>query len=152
MDVIDKKGAGFVKDNMIGHVQPVVDKGKESKPNPGLKASAVKGKVEEKSSSCLTNCQKPIVKAEPILDEQINTPRVLEDMEVDIVSWTNKGDFSSNQNEDPDATEYSSSFTNTTSDTEMCSRLSEAEVESEFLGDNGLPCSFDALGSAIRTR
>ncbi|KAK7362703.1 hypothetical protein VNO77_04823 [Canavalia gladiata] len=97
------------------------------------------------------HCDKPIVKVEPFLDEQISTTKGFEDLEVDIVSWTNKGDISS-KNEDPDATEYSSSFADTTSDAENCSRLSDAEVESEFLGDNGLVGTFDASGSAFPMR
>lgn len=82
----------------------------------------------------------PIVKEEPHVDEHINTPivstKVTVDMEVDIVNWTNKGDFASNKDDDPDATEteYSSSFADTTSDAENSSRLSDAEVESEFVG------------------
>lgn len=98
------------------------------------------------------HCEKPMVKAEPFHDEQINTTKVLEDTEVDIVSLTNKGDFASNKNEDPDATEYSSSFADTTSDAENSSRLSDGEVESEFFGDNGLSCNFDNFGSVFRMR
>ncbi|KAJ1382449.1 hypothetical protein SESBI_44226 [Sesbania bispinosa] len=99
-------------------------------------------------------CEKPIVKVEvePFQEEQINTTKVFEDTDVDIVSWTNKGDLASNKNEDPDATEYSSSFADTTSDAENCSRLSDAEVESECFGDNGLACGFNTLGSAFRIR
>ncbi|KAL2663821.1 hypothetical protein AAZX31_02G131900 [Glycine max] len=94
--------------------------------------------------------EKPIIiKVEP-LDEPINPTKVTEDTEVDIVSLTNKGDFASNKVEDPDATDYSSSFSGTTSDAENGSRLSDAEVESEFLGDNGLADTFD--GSAFPKR
>ncbi|KAK7400678.1 hypothetical protein VNO78_11934 [Psophocarpus tetragonolobus] len=96
------------------------------------------------------HCDKPIVKVEPFLDEQINSTKVFEDTEVDIVSWTNKGDFTSSKNDDPDATDYSSSFADTTSDAENGSRLSDVEVESAFLGDNGLGGSFD--DSAFPTR
>ncbi|MED6158072.1 hypothetical protein PIB30_029266 [Stylosanthes scabra] len=96
--------------------------------------------------------KKPIIKVEPVLDEQINTPKVIEDADIDIVSWTNKGDLASNKNEDPDATEYSSSFGDTTSGTENGSRVSDAEVESEFLGDSGLACNFDAFDSAFHMR
>ncbi|XP_027346734.1 uncharacterized protein LOC113858336 [Abrus precatorius] len=98
------------------------------------------------------HCEKPIIKVEPFIDEQIDTTKVFEDMEVDIVSWTNKGDFASNKNEDPDATEYSSSFADTTSDAENCSILSDAEVESEFLGDNGLAGTFDTSRSIFPMR
>ncbi|KAK7252082.1 hypothetical protein RIF29_35794 [Crotalaria pallida] len=94
---------------------------------------------------------KSIVKVEPVLDEQINTAKVVaEDMEVDIVSLTNKGgDFASNKNEDPDATEYSSSFADTSSDNENRSRLNDAEVESEYFADNASPFN---LASALRLR
>ncbi|RDY06615.1 hypothetical protein CR513_09373, partial [Mucuna pruriens] len=100
--------------------------------------------------SNMGHCEKPMIKVEPFLDEQINITKDLEDTEVDIVSWATKGDFASNKNEDPDATDYSSSFADTTSDAENGSVLSDAEVESEFLGDNGLADTFD--GSAFPTR
>ncbi|XP_054811387.1 uncharacterized protein LOC129312730 [Prosopis cineraria] len=99
-----------------------------------------------------SHSQKPIVKVEAFLDEQIKSAKVPEEMEVDIVSWTNKVDFASNKNDDPDATEHSSSFADTTSDPETSSRLSEAEVESELLGDSGLTCAFDAFGSCFPMR
>ncbi|XP_028780104.1 uncharacterized protein LOC114736446 isoform X2 [Neltuma alba] len=102
--------------------------------------------------SCASHSEKPIVKAEAFLDEPIKSTKVPEDMEVDVVSWTNKVDFASNKNNDPDATEYSSSFADTMSDPETSSRLSEAEVESELLGDRGLSCAFDAFGSAFPMR
>lgn len=95
------------------------------------------------------HCEKSIIKEEPFVDEQIQTTKVFEDMEVDIVNWTNKVEFASNKNEDPDATEYSSSFADTTSDTENCSRLSDAEVESEY---NGSSCTSGAFGSAFQMR
>ncbi|KAE9597234.1 hypothetical protein Lal_00007914 [Lupinus albus] len=100
----------------------------------------------------MTHCEKSIVKVEPFLEEQINTAKVFEDMEVDIVSWTNKGDLAANKNEDPDATDYSSSFANTTSDTENCSRLSDTEVESEFIADNGSSCTFGAFSYVFQMR
>ncbi|XP_019445751.1 PREDICTED: uncharacterized protein LOC109349414 isoform X2 [Lupinus angustifolius] len=98
----------------------------------------------------MAHCDKSIVKVEPFLNEQINTAKVFEDMEVDIVSWTNKGDLAVNKNEDPDATENSSSFADTTSDTENCYRLSDAEVESELIGDNDSSCTIGAFGSAFQ--
>lgn len=98
------------------------------------------------------HCEKVIVKMEPFLDEQINPSKVIEDTEVDIVSWTNKGDFASNKIEDPDATDYSSSFADTMSDVENGSRLSDAEVESEFLGDEGLAATFDDSSFPMRKR
>ncbi|XP_004505155.1 uncharacterized protein [Cicer arietinum] len=97
-----------------------------------------------------------VVKVEPVVDEPISTTSAkgFEDTEVDIVSWTNKVDTAANKNEDPDATEYSSSFADTSSDAENSSRLSDVEVESKLLGKNGLPCPFDAfgIGPEFRTR
>ncbi|XP_014633628.1 uncharacterized protein [Glycine max] len=95
--------------------------------------------------------EKPIIKVEP-LDEPINSTKVVEDTEVDIMSWTNKGDFGPNKVEDPDATDYSSSFADTTSDAENGYRLSDAEVESEFLGDNGLANTSDGSAFPMRKR
>ena len=62
--------------------------------------------------SNMDHCEKRIIKVESFLDEQINPPKDFEDTGVDIVSWTNKGDFASNKNEDLEATDYSSLFTN----------------------------------------
>lgn len=106
--------------------------------------------MQQKGLSNMGHCEKVIVKMEPFLDEQINPSKVFEDTEVDIVSWTNKGDFASNKIEDPDATDYSSSFADTTSDVENGSRLSDAEVESEFLGAEGLAGTFDESSFPMR--
>jgi hypothetical protein len=106
--------------------------------------------VEEKGLSDMTN---PVVKAEFLVEEQIGTSaKLFEDTEVDIVSWTNKGDVGSTKNEDPDATEYSSSFADTNSDGENSSRSSDAEVESEFVGENNVAFPFDTFGSDFRMR
>lgn len=58
------------------------------------------------------------------------------------------------QDEDPDATEYSSSFGNTMSgsDNGLNSNLSDADVESSFHCDNGDSISFDGLGRVFRPR
>lgn len=96
----------------------------------------------------------PVVKVESVLDEQIGSTssKVFEDTDVDIVSWTNKGDVGSTKNEDPDATEYSSSFADTDSDAENSSRSSDAEVDSEFFGENGVASPHDTFGPEFRTR
>lgn len=90
------------------------------------------------------NSDKPTVKVEPFVDEPINPTKAFEDTEVDILNWTNKGDIASNKNEDPDATEYSSSFADTTSEAENDARLSDVEVESE-LNESDLEDSFGAI-------
>ncbi|KAE9450445.1 hypothetical protein C3L33_17662, partial [Rhododendron williamsianum] len=52
--------------------------------------------------------------------------------------------------EDPEATDYSSSFDGTVSGTENCAEMSDAEVESCFGGDNGFP--FDGFSSVFPMR
>jgi hypothetical protein len=115
------------------------------------KFGLIREKVEEKGLSDMAN---PVVKAEFLVEEQFGTTsaKLFEDTEVDIVSWTNKGDVGSTKNEDPDATEYSSSFADTNSDAENSSRSSDAEVESEFVGENNVACPFDTFGSDFRMR
>ncbi|KAG6391089.1 hypothetical protein SASPL_148838 [Salvia splendens] len=54
--------------------------------------------------------------------------------------------------EDPDATENSSSFADTISGNENASSLSDAEVESHFIPDNGLDPTFDGFGSIFPIR
>lgn len=58
------------------------------------------------------------------------------DSEVDIIECTTASDVRFAKDEDPDATEYSSSFGNTTSGAENHSELSETEVESWFCGNS----------------
>ncbi|KAJ4841936.1 hypothetical protein Tsubulata_014005 [Turnera subulata] len=70
---------------------------------------------------------------------------------VDIVTYTKVKERISAKAEDPDATEYSSSFADTDSDIERHSGLSEAEVESQFFGDSEAS-PYDAFGSLIQTR
>ncbi|KAJ7947452.1 Elongation factor [Quillaja saponaria] len=132
--------------------QPLSDKDKESKPNFCPIVAPHKENAEEKDLSCTSDYEKAIVKEEPVLDKLSKAPNIPEHMHVDITSCTNKGEKASTKAEDPDATEYSSSFADTTSDTETCSRFSEAEVESEFLGDSSLTCTFDAFSSAFQMR
>lgn len=136
----------------MGPAHPISDKDKKSKPNFALKVAAVKGNEEGKGTSYLSHSEKPIVKVEAFLDEPIKSVKDPEDMDVDIVSWTNKVDFAPNKNDDPDATEYSSSFADSMSDPETSSRLSEAEVESELFDDSGFSCAFDSFRSAFPMR
>ncbi|KAI5386838.1 uncharacterized protein LOC127101421 [Lathyrus oleraceus] len=100
-----------------------------------------------------------VVKVEYVPDEKIDTASAkdFEDAEVDILSLTNKVDVGSNKNEDPDATdpdatEYSSSFGETDSDGENRSRPSDAEVESEFFGENGVAGGSDSARPGFRPR
>ncbi|KAF2300350.1 hypothetical protein GH714_012280 [Hevea brasiliensis] len=75
-----------------------------------------------------------------------------EDIEVDITTYKNINETKSAEPEDPDATEYSSSFADTPDDTEKCSGLSETEVESQFFDDSDLASPYDAFSSIFQTR
>lgn len=74
-----------------------------------------------------------------------------EDLEVDIIECSNKTDPKFCGKEDPDATEYSSSFAET-SDTDNCAEFNEGEVETQFFGDIGLPPAFGSFSSALPIR
>ncbi|EEF30492.1 conserved hypothetical protein [Ricinus communis] len=88
-------------------------------------------------SRCIDNCEKTVNSQGTLFDEQ-NKPKDPEDVEVDITTCKNINDARSKEAEDPNATEYSSSFANTLSDTEKCSGLCENEVESQFFGDSAV--------------
>ncbi|CAK7322501.1 unnamed protein product [Dovyalis caffra] len=101
---------------------------------------------------CMNDCEETINGVNTLLDEKATAPKDLENVEVDIVACTKINETRSGEEEDPDATEYSSSFADTNSGTEKCSGLSEAEVESQFFGDSDLASPFDAFGSIFQTR
>ncbi|XP_038689357.1 uncharacterized protein LOC119988407 isoform X2 [Tripterygium wilfordii] len=70
---------------------------------------------------------------------------------VDIISFSSFDETRLAESDDPDATEHSSSFGDTVSDSERCSGLSEGEVESQFFGDSDL-ASYDAFNSLFQMR
>lgn len=83
------------------------------------------------------------------------TPGNPEDAVVDIAECSNAGSiarWSDSDPQDPDATEYSSSFSGTVSDSEHCSGLSEVEVESQFSKDGTLTSPFDAFNGMLHSR
>ncbi|KAK7822898.1 hypothetical protein CFP56_036012 [Quercus suber] len=92
------------------------------------------------------------IETQAILGNQSKATKFPEDLEVDIVGSTIKSDIGLTKSEDPDATDYSSSFADSASDIENCSGLSEGEVESQFFGDNGLGPSFDTFGNTLQLR
>ncbi|XP_010526461.1 PREDICTED: uncharacterized protein LOC104804014 [Tarenaya hassleriana] len=73
-----------------------------------------------------------------------------QNLEVDIAESDDEIDPKLNKAEDPDATEYSSSFADTTSDADMCNGITEAEVESHFFDDLGP--AYDSFGSIFHFR
>lgn len=83
---------------------------------------------------------KHVIKVESVPEEQI-----------DITSAEVVPD-ASNEIEDPDATEYSSSFADTISDAENGSEGNGDEVQSELFGENGMACPQDPFGPDVPTR
>ncbi|KAI6699094.1 hypothetical protein NL676_019213 [Syzygium grande] len=81
-----------------------------------------------------------------------DVPRSAVDAEVDVTEFTNSGNEESANAQDPDATEFSSSFGGTLSDSEYYSGMSEAEVDSQFCRDNDFPSALDAFDSMFRLR
>lgn len=102
-----------------------------------------------KGLSCSNNCEDAIIGTEDWLDDKSKIPKYVD---VDITECRNHSDVGMAETEDPNATEYSSSFDGTADDNENCSGFCEGEVESQFLGDNGFGSSFDAFGSVFQMR
>lgn len=103
------------------------------------------------SSRCVDNIGETVGERSTLLDEQPK-PMDHQDVEVDITTYKNISENKSAEPEDPDATEYSSSFANTLSDTEKFSGRSETEVESQFFDDSDLASPYDAFSSIFQTR
>ncbi|XP_070033463.1 uncharacterized protein [Nicotiana tomentosiformis] len=74
------------------------------------------------------------------------------DVAVDVTGFARSSDIRLATKEDPDETEYSSSFADTTSGNDNGSGPSDAEVESRFYDDSGLVSSFDRFGSLFPIR
>ncbi|XWS09428.1 hypothetical protein CRYUN_Cryun40dG0083800 [Craigia yunnanensis] len=104
------------------------------------------------SSRCMNKCEESINNMEGLLHKQNKAPKSPEDVEVDIIGCTNNNDIRTIKTEDLEATECSSSFADTTSDTEKCSGLSDAEVESQFIGDAAVGSAYDAFSSVFHMR
>ncbi|CAI9776374.1 unnamed protein product [Fraxinus pennsylvanica] len=82
-----------------------------------------------------------------ISKEKSEDPKGMENVSVDVIEYVRGNDKGVVAKEDPDATEYSSSFTNTTSGNGNSSELSDAEVESQFFDDNDVmpPFGFNSI-------
>lgn len=91
-------------------------------------------KTSGKDTMGISNYHDTIIKVEDPCDDQITAQADAGDIRV----------------EDPEATDYSSSFDATVSGTENCAEISDAEVESCFGGDNGFP--FDGFSSVFPMR
>ncbi|GLT91573.1 hypothetical protein SLE2022_094550 [Rubroshorea leprosula] len=109
------------------------------------------GKLDTKGSRCMIDCR-DIVKMEILLEEQVQAPKRPEDVDVDIINCIKETDIRPAEIEDPDATECSSSFADTTSDTEKHSGPSDAEEESQFFGDEAFGSAYDAFSNVLQMR
>lgn len=75
------------------------------------------------------------------------------DSGVNVIDCGNSSDVKFAETEDPNATEYSSSFDGTTDDGENFAGLSDGEVESQLFGDdNGFGSAFDAFDRVFPTK
>ncbi|XP_022722984.1 uncharacterized protein LOC111280087 isoform X2 [Durio zibethinus] len=138
--------------------QILMDANPDSKPLFSAKAAIDKEKstpldsLDGRSSRCMNTCEETINSMEVLLHKQNKAPKSPEDVEVDIIGCTNNNDTRTVKTEDPDATECSSSFANTTSDTEKCSGLSDAEVESQFIGGAAFASAYGAFSGVFHMR
>lgn len=97
-------------------------------------------------------CKDAVIKTESLMNEKNKDPeKCLLDMDVEI-QCENNSSIRVADTEDPDATEYSSSFDDTVSDADNCTGFGEGEVESQFFGDNSFGSAFDAFSSVFHMR
>lgn len=122
---------------------------KTIKVEPDEEVKCVLAKSEETSVKCLNDHKES---KDVLSNGQTMSPKGPENVEVDIVKFTTDGEIRLTEAEDPDATEYSSSFGNTEPDTERCSGLSEVEVESQYFDVNGLRTNCDSFGRLFQMR
>lgn len=138
--------------------QPFMDIDLDVKPPIAAKMALDKEKRSSLTNSngkvlrCRSNSGGTNIETQAMLDDQTKALKPPEDLEVDIIGCTVKSEIRSIKSEDPDATEYSSSFADTSSNTENCSGLSEGEVESQFFGDDSLASAFDAFSTSLQMR
>jgi len=89
---------------------------------------------------------------EAFLDGKLDNPRSTQDAYADITEPMSSNVTRVPDNEDPDATENSSSFDDTASRSENASGTSDAEVESEFRVDGGLASMLESYSSVFPMR
>ncbi|GMH08692.1 hypothetical protein Nepgr_010532 [Nepenthes gracilis] len=106
----------------------------------------------EKSLKCTSNYDVTVSEIEALLGEKVCSPWTTEDLDVDMTTFANSSAMPLPGAEDPDATEYSSSFGNTTSESENVSDMSDVEVQSEFCSHNGLASMLNDYGNIFPTR
>ncbi|XP_031110162.1 uncharacterized protein LOC116014275 [Ipomoea triloba] len=85
-------------------------------------------------------------------DKQNKATTYEDGIPVDVTGFTRSSVPGILTKEDPDETEYSSSFADSTSGNDNFSGPSDAEVESQFCNESGLGSSFDGFGSLFPLR
>lgn len=129
-------------------IKPDIELHNAAQVEPDKESKCVLANSDETRLKC-TNDHKDIsIVKEALSNGHTLTTQGPEDVEVDILKFTTSVETRVTKTEDPDATEYSSSFGNTESDNERCSGLSEAEVESQYFGDS----TYDSFGSLFQMR
>ncbi|KAL5848409.1 hypothetical protein ACOSQ3_006443 [Xanthoceras sorbifolium] len=121
------------------------------KVEPDQESKCVLSNSDEKDLSCMNDCGR-IGEKEALLTGQTAVQEVPDNVDVDIIKFTEIDRSRLAEAEDPNATDYSSSFGNSESDGERYSGLSEAEVESQYFGDSGLASTYDAFSSTFHVR
>ncbi|XP_030492056.2 uncharacterized protein LOC115708032 [Cannabis sativa] len=127
--------------------------GANRKPNifaPEKRNKGLAARLAMKGIGCSSNCEDNMIGFEDFINSQ--NKAAAREVEVDITEWKNNSDMRLAERDDPDATEYSSSFQDTASEADNCSGFSEGEVESQFFGDNGFGSSFNAFSSVFHMR
>ena len=102
-----------------------------------------------KGITCGSNREDTITRIKDRIEDK---NMALEDVDIDVTECRNNSDIRLVETEDPNATEYSSSFDDTADDAENFSGYSDGEVESQFFGDNGFGSAFDAFDTVFRMR
>ncbi|XP_057957251.1 uncharacterized protein LOC131150512 [Malania oleifera] len=136
----------------LKNVDPTAKAPSDTKDIPGKDDKIISVNSHENALRCTSNFEDTIFEMEAMLNEHTMAPENTKDAEVDVLESATASDIELAKDEDPDATDYSSSFGGTLSGAENCSGLSEAEVESQFCGDNDFASSFDAFSSVFQMR
>lgn len=113
----------------------------------------ISGTTYDMNLKCIHDNEDMKLIMENKLRRQVSPPGNPEDAKVDVAECLNMGSAARwPDSQDPDETEYSSSFSGTVSDYEHSSGLNDAEVESQFSIDNDLAPAFDAFSSMLHVR
>nr|DAD42849.1 TPA_asm: hypothetical protein HUJ06_001079 [Nelumbo nucifera] len=139
--------------------QVLTDIESEKKPDPTPEVDAGEANrvpltfQDEKGLKCMNNCEDTTFDMENLLDQHTESADETSDVDVDIVGCFNANEIGSAEAKETDATEYSSSFADTNTESEDNTRLSDTEVESQFCGDNAPTSTFvDGFNSVFEKR